>query len=112
MYQLPVSKDPFLKQSEVVLFDENHWSYLQKRYRITPRELQITKFICQGFNNEQIANALRIKNGTVKTHLRNVYRRVRVRNKILLLLRFLADINNLHIGSDSVGPVIPIYKKA
>ena len=112
MYQLPVSKYPLLKQSEVVLFDEKQWSYLQRRYQITPRELQIAKFVCQGFNNEQIARALRIKHGTVKTHLRNVYRRVRVRNKILLLLRFLDDLNNSHIGSDSVGPVIPRYEKA
>ena len=98
MYPLPVSKDSFLKQSETGLFDEEQWSYLQKRYQITPRELQIAKFVCQGFNNEQIAEALRIKHGTVKSHLRNVYRRVRVRNKILLLLRFLADINSSHIG--------------
>lgn len=112
MYHLPVSKDSFSKQPETGLFDEKQWSYLQKCYQITPRELQIAKFVCQGFNNEQIARALRIKHGTVKTHLRNVYRRVRVRNKILLLLRFLADINKSHIGSDSVGPVIPIFKKA
>ena len=45
---------------------------------MTPRELEIAKLICQGFNIEEIANELKIQRGTVKTHVRNVYRRARV----------------------------------
>jgi hypothetical protein len=39
--------------------------------------------------NEEVAGRLKITGGTVKTHLRNIYRRVRVNNKIGMLLRFV-----------------------
>jgi DNA-binding NarL/FixJ family response regulator len=62
---------------------------------MTPRELQIAQLICQGLGNEEIANRLKIKHGTVKTHVRNLYRKLWVHNKILMLLRFIEDTNGL-----------------
>jgi len=79
----------------VVLLNKRQWSYLQRRYRMTPRELQIAQLICQGLGNEEIANRLKIKHGTVKTHVRNLYRKLWVHNKILMLLRFVEDTNGL-----------------
>ena len=79
------------KLPRVVLLKEQHWSFLQKRYRMTLREIQIAKKICTGYSNEEIADALHIKPGTVKTHLRNIYRKTWVRNKISMLLRFVED---------------------
>ncbi len=80
-------------EKKVSLFSEKQWKYLGKLYRMTPREIQVAMLTCKGFNNNEISKALKIKHGTVKTHLRNVYRRVRVNNKILLLLKFVEDIN-------------------
>ncbi len=82
-----------LEHSAELLLNEKHWSYLQKRYHITPRELEIAQMVCRGFANEEIAEALKIKHGTVKTHVRNLYRKVWVRNKISMLLKFVADAN-------------------
>jgi DNA-binding NarL/FixJ family response regulator len=78
-----------------MLLDEKQWLYLQKRYYMTTRELQVAILVCRGFNNYDIANALKIRHGTVKTHLRNIYRRVQVKSKIALLLRFVADAREL-----------------
>ena len=78
---------------QVVLINEHQWSYLQKRYRMTTRELQIARLVCQGLGNEQIADHLKIKLGTVKTHIRNIYRKTWVHNKIAMLLRFVEDNN-------------------
>lgn len=83
--------DLFFNRPTAMLLDEKQWLYIQKRYRMTPRELQIAILVCRGFNNYDIAKALKIRHGTVKTHLRNVYRRVQVKSKIALLLRFVAD---------------------
>ena len=58
---------------------------------MTPKEQQVAKFVCQGVSNEDIAGKLLMRPGTVKTHLRNIYRRVRVKNKISLLLQFIED---------------------
>ena len=86
-----------------VLLDEKEWLFLQKRYHLTPRELQVAILICRGFNNSEIAKALKIRHGTVKTHLRNIYRRARVKSKITLLLRFVEDVKTYY----RAGPVKP-----
>ena len=100
MLQLP---NPHAKQSddfgrqqrETVLLDNRQWSYVQGRYELTPRERQIAEMICQGFRNGKIAKVLRIKPSTVKTHTRNIYRKVHVQSKISMLLRFVTDTRDL-----------------
>ena len=79
------------KQPEVILLNEKQWSYVQNRYTLTPREREIAELICQGLRNGSIANILSIRTGTVKTHTRNIYRKVHVRSKIGMLLRFVTD---------------------
>lgn len=95
---------PIFKQRPPgILLDEKQWLYLKEQYHITPRELQVAILVCRGFNNDEIAKALKIRYGTVKTHLRNLYRRVRVKNKILLLLRFVDDVNKFYVSSKSTS---------
>ena len=76
---------------DVILLSEKEWSYVKKRYNLTPRECQIAELICQGLHNGKIAKFLRISPGTVKTHTRNIYRKARVKSKIAMLLRFVTD---------------------
>lgn len=92
--QLP---PPSFKKPDIRLLDDRQWLLIQRRYRLSPRELQVAKHVCQGFVNEEIAGSLRISIGTVKTHLRNIYRRIHVTNKIGMLLRFL----ELFVASES-----------
>ena len=89
--------DPLFKRPSGVLLDEKKWLYLKKRYHMTPRELQVAILVCRGFNNDEIAKALKIRQGTVKTHLRNIYRRVRVKTKITLLLKFVEDVDKFYV---------------
>lgn len=77
--------------SRLSLINDKQWAHLQKLYHMTPKEQQVAKFVCQGVSNEEIAMKLGMRPGTVKTHLRNIYRRVRVKNKISLLLQFIED---------------------
>jgi DNA-binding NarL/FixJ family response regulator len=83
--------DVRLKDVEVLLFDKKQWSYVQGRYELTHRERQIAELICQGLRNGNIARHLRIQPGTVKTHIRNIYRKVHVKSKISMLVRFVTD---------------------
>lgn len=83
------------KYSTVILLDRKQWLYVQKRYSLTPRERQIAELICQGLRNGNIAGYLRIRPGTVKTHTRNIYRKVHVKSKIAMLLRFVTDSREL-----------------
>ena len=116
MNQLPPDKNSevdgsLFKQSAVMLLDEKQWLYLKKRYHLTRRELQVARFVCNGLNNNEIAKALKIRHGTVKTHLRNIYRRVRVKSKITLLLRFVEDVNIFSVPSEHTPAQIPIADK-
>ena len=86
-----VEPEQFFEPSALVLLDDEQWLSLQRRYHMTPRELEVSKLVCRGLSNRQIATALKITQGTVKTHLRNIYRRVRVNSKVVLLLRFIED---------------------
>ena len=101
MFQLPNphpkeydGADSGRQHPEVVLLNNQQWSYVQGRYELTPRERQIAEMICQGLRNGKISKVLRIKPSTVKTHTRNIYRKVHVQSKISMLLRFVTDTRN------------------
>lgn len=102
MLQLPNSQtenigsgDFGYKQPDVILLNQRQWSYVQNRYNLTPRERQVAELVCKGLRNGNIANYLQIKPGTVKTHTRNIYRKVHVKSKIAMLLRFVTDARDL-----------------
>ena len=96
----------------ISLLDDKQWWYIQKRYHLTERELQVAKVVCRGFNNEDIAAKLKIKRGTVKTHIRNIYRRVRVKNKIQMVLKFVDTSTKFAAksGTTSAIPIVEIKK--
>ncbi len=105
MMQLPESQAGNINtevQSEQrtnpLLLDGRQWSFVQNRYNLTPREREIAEMICQGLRSCNIAKTLRIKTGTVKTHTRNIYRKVRVKSKIAMLLRFVSDTRELSVS--------------
>lgn len=79
--------------SNFVLFDKRQWDYIQRRYRLTPRERQVMEDVCRGLRNDDIAKDVNIALGTVKTHIRNVHRKTQTRSKIAVLLRFLYDVD-------------------
>lgn len=87
----PSSTDPPGQGRPASLLDERQWSLLQSRYELTPREVQIADLVCQGHRNSKIAKSLAIQPATVQAHVRNIYRKVRVRSKITMLLKFLDE---------------------
>jgi len=87
--------EPFYRPPNVVLLDDKQWSYIQRRYHMSPRELQIAKLVCRGLTNGDMAIKLKVKPGTVKTHLRSIFGKTHARNKITMLLRFIDDIHKL-----------------
>ncbi|MFZ0034916.1 MAG: helix-turn-helix transcriptional regulator [Sedimentisphaerales bacterium] len=100
-----VPDDSFYSRPDVTLLDEEHWAYVQKRYHMSPRELQVAKLVCRGFNNGDIAGELKMKSGTAKTHLRNIYRKIRVKNKIAMLLKIVDQAAKFSAGSEITSPI-------
>lgn len=57
---------------------------------LTEKELQITKLIVAGKGNRAIATNLGVSEGTIKTHIRNIYRKLQVENRAQAAARAIA----------------------
>jgi DNA-binding CsgD family transcriptional regulator len=66
--------------STLLNFEPNY-----KRYQLTTREIQIVQSIQQGLQYKSIGQSLFISEKTVNKHVRNIYAKVRVSNKVALL---------------------------
>ena len=101
--------DSFFGVSSRTLLDDKDWLCVQRQYHLTNRELQVAKLVCRGFNNKDITAELKITSGTVKTHIRNIYRRVRIKNKIQMVLKFV-DIATKFTAKPETTSAIPIVE--
>ena len=59
---------------------------LKKNFGLTPRELEVVESIVSGFTNKEIATRYSISEQTVKHHLRNIFDKVGVSNRLELAL--------------------------
>jgi DNA-binding NarL/FixJ family response regulator len=53
---------------------------------LTPREIEMVRIAATGRRNREIAEKLNIVEGTVKTHLHNIYEKLSVRSRLELIL--------------------------
>ncbi|MFC5530528.1 response regulator [Cohnella yongneupensis] len=58
-----------------------------KGERLTEQETKVLRLIASGLSNKEIARNLNITSETVKTHIKNVYRKLRVNNRVQALQR-------------------------
>ena len=59
--------------------------------RLTPRQTGLLHLVAAGCTNSQIARRLGISEGTVRTHLENIYERLQVSSRAAAVTRALAD---------------------
>jgi DNA-binding CsgD family transcriptional regulator len=60
---------------------------LQKDYNLTEREVDVANLIRGGLTNRQISEELNIAEGTVKTHLWNLFQKLQVSNRTMISVR-------------------------
>jgi DNA-binding NarL/FixJ family response regulator len=53
---------------------------------LTARELEITRLVASGLRNREIAQQLSLSEGTVKLHLHNIYKKLKVDSRLALTL--------------------------
>ncbi|MFK5982037.1 MAG: tetratricopeptide repeat protein [Flavobacteriaceae bacterium] len=53
-----------------------------KTYDLSKRESEVLKFITSGFSNDEIADKLFVSKNTIKTHIKNIYSKLDVKNRI------------------------------
>ena len=57
--------------------------------KLTNKEREVTDLVSRGYNNNQISKKLNNSEGTVKTHLRNIYLKTGVQDRTNLAIRVL-----------------------
>ncbi len=67
------------KHQEIVVF--RAFIANTSSHALTPRESEIASFVALGLTNEQIAEKLSIGSETVKTHLKNIFKKLGVENR-------------------------------
>jgi LuxR family transcriptional regulator of csgAB operon len=61
----------------------NHYPHQRKNYSVlTPRELEILTMIATGATNAKIADKMCISPHTVKTHIYNIFKKIKVPNRL------------------------------
>ncbi len=65
--------------------DENHVDILTEKYGLTTREVEIIELISTGIGNEEIANKLFVSRNTVKFHIKNLFIKLDVKNRVQAL---------------------------
>jgi DNA-binding CsgD family transcriptional regulator len=74
-----------------------HQAYLDAERRrhpvppLTPRQRQLLRLLAAGHTNTQIARRLGISEGTVRTHLENIYTRLNVSSRTAAVTRAFPD---------------------
>ena len=81
----------------VLLRPHLHQAYLdaeQHRHpvpRLTPRQNELLRLLAAGHTNTQIARQLGISEGTVRTHLENIYQKLGVSSRTAAVTRAFTD---------------------
>ena len=51
---------------------------------LTPREIELVRLAASGLRNREMARRLEISEGTVKMHLHNIYRKLKLENRVAI----------------------------
>lgn len=69
----------------------------EERYQgeasLTTREVQILNMLCSGEQNKSIASDLNLSENTVKVHIRNIYKKMKVNNRTEAASRFFRSVS-------------------
>jgi DNA-binding CsgD family transcriptional regulator len=74
-------------------FKPKQWQYLVNRWHLTPREAEVAKLVCRGYDNERIAGELGIRYNTVRVHLVHIFKKAGVSGKPALTVKFIDEIH-------------------
>ncbi|MES2063105.1 MAG: LuxR C-terminal-related transcriptional regulator [Bacteroidota bacterium] len=64
------------------------------RYQLTKMEIEIVQAILKGLSNKEIADTLHISEETVKKHIYNTFRKMKVKNRAAMIYK----LQNLHFN--------------
>ena len=80
-----------------MVFTTKQWEYLRRCWHLAPREVEVAKLVCRGFDNNRISEKLGVEYNTVRAHLGNIFRKAGVKGKAGLILEFVEVLRKVRI---------------
>lgn len=68
------------------LFTSQEWAALVRALGLTQRQSEVVNSVICGLSDKQIADAMKVKPPTVRTHLQRVYAKLGVRDRTELVV--------------------------
>lgn len=70
-----------------IAMSKKAFSALSTAASISEREQEVLRFVAAGLSNKEIATKLVVADSTVKTHLKNIYRKLEVNSRVQAVMR-------------------------
>lgn len=68
---------------------------MQKKHLLTPREWEVLTLLTLGFRNSEISKKLNITKNTTESHLKNIYSKLGVSNRVQAATKYrMFTLNN------------------
>ncbi|MGE5493854.1 MAG: helix-turn-helix transcriptional regulator [Burkholderiales bacterium] len=67
---------------------------LKDKYTLSEREIEVTELLIKGMTNKEIGESLHISINTVKTHIKNIYGKLGISNRLQLINILSRPANN------------------
>lgn len=73
-------------------------NYQQEKLRaaLSPRETDVLKCLAQGLSNKDIAVTMRLSPSTVKRHVENILRKLRLKNRVEAAVYAISNASGRH----------------
>jgi len=80
------------------LFAEPRWKRLAAHFELSPRHAEIARLMCRGLRKEAVAHALGLAPSTVRMHTIELFKRLKVRDRIGIPVRLVVADRELRRG--------------
>jgi DNA-binding NarL/FixJ family response regulator len=71
------------------LFTADEWNRLATELRLSPRQAQVARLICLGLSKEEMATRLRVSEPTARLHVKELFRKLRVNDRVGVPVRLV-----------------------
>lgn len=82
------------------LFGADEWRRLAAELRLSLRQAQVARLICLGLSKEQMAKRLRVSEPTARLHVKKLFRKLRINDRVGVPVRLVVASRTLRIGRD------------
>lgn len=54
---------------------------------LTVREIEVLKYLAEGYSNKEISSLMFVSSNTVKTHIKNIYSKLQINRRVHALIK-------------------------